>query len=126
LVENFTCLDPSTKLIPKDQLNPETVTYWKNLTKFLNEEAREKGIEEADAYLEKVLPELSNFCDYVRKFFDDAVGGKSDGASAEEGTTSNEAAEDSTDDVDINFVGKALIEMTTYFDLSEEVRGPKL
>ena len=103
-------------------------TFLQNLSKFLSEEARERGVEDAEAYLEKVLPELTDFCDYVRKFFVDAVGDKkaSKEASNETGSDESESEEPSepdefSEDINLTFVGKALIEMTAYFDLSEEV-----
>ena len=69
LVENFTFLDPDSRLVPADQLNPEIILYWRSLVEFLTEEAKERGVEEAEVSLEKVLPELTDFCDFVRAFF---------------------------------------------------------
>ena len=55
----------------------------------MNEEARERGVEEAELQLEKVLPELTEFCDYVRKFFVDAVGEKKGSKEADADETEN-------------------------------------
>jgi hypothetical protein len=64
-----------------------------------------------------VLPELTNFCDYVRAFF-----GKPWGPSDDD----PEEERSQADDLAWSFVGRALMDMTLYFDLSEEVlKNPK-
>ena len=49
------------RLVPFDKLTPETVVYWKALTNFLSAEGGA-----ATDYLERLLPELTEFCIYVR------------------------------------------------------------
>ena len=51
--------------MPFDKLTPETVVYWRALTQFLFAEA-EAGNGAAADYLERLLPELTEFCIYVR------------------------------------------------------------
>ena len=53
------------RLVPFDKLTPETVVYWRALTQFLFAEA-EGGNGAAADYLERLLPELTEFCIYVR------------------------------------------------------------
>ena len=89
---------------------------------FLNEEARDRGVEEAETHLEKVLPELTDFCDFVRKFFVDAVSDKQASKEAETADSDEPSEPDEfSEDINLMFVGKALIEMTASFDLSDEV-----
>ena len=53
--------------MPFDKLTPETVVYWKALTQFLFAEAEGgNGGGAASDQLEKLLPELTEFCIYVR------------------------------------------------------------
>ena len=68
LVENFCYLDPVTKLVPAAKLTPETAVYWRNLTRFMYDEIEEKGVQAAQPYLETLLPELTQFCHYIRQF----------------------------------------------------------
>jgi hypothetical protein len=37
--------------------------------KFLYNEAHERGVEDAETQLDKLLPELTDFCNYIREFF---------------------------------------------------------
>ena len=60
LIQNFQYIDEN-RLVPYDKLTPETVVYWKALTKFLFAEGGG-----AIDYLERLLPELTEFCHYVR------------------------------------------------------------
>jgi len=96
LVNSFQYLD-TDKLIPYDKLTPETAMYWRVLAEFF---AEQNG-PGADEYLESILPELSPFCQYVRKYI----------------------LELEKDDEDGNweFVAKELISMTTIYDLGDEV-----
>ncbi|CAK9813926.1 Condensin complex subunit 3 [Anthophora quadrimaculata] len=54
-------IDKDTKLIPIDQLTSENALYWKCLVKHLQGE----GCTEE---LERIIPELSNFCIYISDF----------------------------------------------------------
>ena len=65
LVQNFRYVDEN-RLVPFDKLTPETVVYWKALTQFLFAEAENGGSGGASDYLERLLPELTEFCIYVR------------------------------------------------------------
>jgi len=96
LVNSFQYLD-TDKLIPYEKLTPETAMYWRVLAEFFNSQ-NGPGAEE---YLESILPELSPFCQYVRKY----------------------VLELEKDDEDGNweFVAKELISMTTIYDLGDEV-----
>ena len=96
LVNSFQYLD-TNKLIPYEKLTAETAMYWRVLVDFLAEQ-NGAGAEE---YLESILPELTPFCQYVRKYI----------------------LELEKDDEDGNweFVAKELISMTTIYDLGDEV-----
>ena len=96
LVTSFQYMD-NDKLIPFDKLTAETAMYWRVLAEYLAEQTA-PGAEE---YLEMILPELSPFCQYVRKYIMDL----------------------DKDDEDGNweFVAKELIRMTLIYDLGDEV-----
>jgi len=96
LVNSFQYLD-TDKLIPYEKLTPETAMYWRVLAEFFSEQNGPGS----DEYLETILPELSPFCHYVRKYI----------------------LELEKDDEDVNweFVAKELIAMTTIYDLGDEV-----
>merc|ERR1719186_2038216 len=95
LVNSFQYLD-TDKLIPYEKLTPETAMYWRVLAEFF---AEQNG-PGADEYLEMILPELTPFCQYVRRY----------------------VLELEKDDEDVNweFVAKELISMTTIYDLGDE------
>ena len=69
LVNAFQFLDPVTKLIPHQKLSPETATYWRNLATYLHSESEVKGVNSATTYFENFMPELTQFCNYVRQHF---------------------------------------------------------
>eukprot|EP00092_Neocalanus_flemingeri_P098064 GFUD01125052.1.p1 GENE.GFUD01125052.1~~GFUD01125052.1.p1 ORF type:complete len:1501 (+),score=547.17 GFUD01125052.1:57-4559(+) len=96
LVNSFQYLD-TDKLIPYEKLTPETAMYWRVLAEFFADQ-NGPGAEE---YLEMILPELTPFCQYVRRY----------------------VLELEKDDEDVNweFVAKELISMTTIYDLGDEV-----
>ena len=74
-----------------------------------------KGVEEAETHLDKLLPELSDFCAYIRNYFVDICKKREDEdaeAPVDEKTV--------MDDLNSAFVGRSLIEMTSFFDLSDE------
>ena len=116
LVENFCYLDPVTKLVPAAKLTPETAVYWRNLTRFMYDEIEEKGVQAAQPYLENLLPELTQFCHYIRQFILEHNIHKNNDAPDSEDCEDEEAKE-----VAWLFVAKQLIEMTNVFDLSDEM-----
>jgi len=96
LVNSFQYLN-SNKLIPFENLSAESAMYWRVLAEYLNEQEN-VGAEE---YLESILPELTPFCQYVRKYileFD-----KND------------------EDTNWEFVANELIRLATIYDLGDEV-----
>ena len=95
LTENFNYID-NNKLIPFEKLTPETAVYWKNVTKYLFKEGGG-----AHDCLEKLLPELTQFCAYLRHYVIEI--------------------EKPEDDLTWVFIAKQLIEMTGVFDLADEV-----
>lgn len=95
LVQNFQYIDENMQ-IPFVKLTAETAAYWRNLTKFLYTEGG--GAIES---MEKLIPELSDFCHYVRQYI--IVMDKPE------------------DDLAWSFVARQLIEMTSIFDLADEV-----
>ena len=63
IVTGLQCLVPqchSTKLTP-------SLVFFQ--VKFLYTEANERKVEDAEQELEKLLPELTDFCNYIRDFF---------------------------------------------------------
>ena len=83
------------------------MVYWKNLAgHFVKEEDQEI-----------VLPELSNFCKYIRAFTLDR-----------KENAENHQEEDDDDDRKIKwtFISRQLILMLDYFDLSHEAGGANL
>jgi len=96
LVNSFQYLD-TDRLIPYEKLTPETAMYWRVLAEFF---AEQNG-PGADEYLESILPELTPFCQYVRKYVLDL--------------------EKDDEDGNWEFVAKELISMTTIYDLGDEV-----
>ena len=106
LVSAFQYLDPNSKLIPLDKLSPETATYWQNLASYLYKESEERGVANATPYLEKLLPELTHFCRYIRQLLIEN--------------------QPKSQDEDEHFMawlynGKQLINMISLFDLADEV-----
>merc|ERR1719186_225118 len=96
LVNSFQYLD-TDKLIPYEKLTPETAMYWRVLAEFFAEQ-NGPGAEE---YLEMILPELSPFCQYVRRYVLEL--------------------EKVDEDGNWEFVAKELISITTIYDLGDEV-----
>jgi len=94
LVTNFQYLDQD-RLIPADKLTPETAMYWRVLAEYL---AEQTGAEDC---LEEILPELTPFCKYVRKFIFEQ---------GQEGEDGNR-----------EFVTRELVKMTNIYDLGDEV-----
>ena len=115
LVENFCYLDPATKLVPAAKLTPETAVYWRNLTRFMYDEIEVRGVQAAAPYLETLLPELTQFCHYIRQFILEHSIHKNDVADSEE------CEDEEAKEVAWLFVAKQLIEMTNVFDLSDEM-----
>ena len=95
LVDNFQFVDEN-KLVPYNKLTAETALYWKELANFLLTEGGG-----AVDYLEKLVPELTAFCQYVRHYVMEV-----------------EKSEDNSSWV---FIAKQLIELTSVFDLADEV-----
>ena len=96
MVNSFQYLD-TDMLIPYEKLTPETAMYWRVLAECFADQ-NGSGAEE---YLESVLPELTPFCQYVRRYI----------------------LELEKDDEDVNWelVAKELISMMTIYDLGDEV-----
>lgn len=91
-------IDKETKLIPVNKLTSETVLYWKCLVKYLqNESCTEE--------LERILPELSTFCNYISDFLM---------------TISMPQTETWVNHMN-KFILLQLFEITTTYDLSDEV-----
>lgn len=91
-------IDKETKLIPMNKLTSETVLYWKCLVKYLQNES---STEE----LERILPELSTFCNYISDFLM---------------TISIPQTETWVNHMH-KFILLQLFEITTTYDLSDEV-----
>ena len=114
LVNAFQFLDPVTKLIPHQKLSPETATYWRNLATYLHSESEVKGVNSATTYFENFMPELTQFCNYVRQHFVKI--------------SSDDDKEKSRENADVEkelswlFNGRQLIEMFPLFDLADVVR----
>jgi condensin complex subunit 3 len=102
LVQNFQYVDEN-RLVPYDKLTAETAIYWKCLTKFLFTEGGG-----AIDFLERLLPELSRFCAYIRHYVIEL-----------EKPSYSEDVEDA--DATWAFIARQLIEMVNVFDLADEV-----
>ncbi|CAD1469487.1 unnamed protein product [Heterotrigona itama] len=91
-------IDKETKLIPVNKLTSETVLYWRCLVKYLqNGSCTEE--------LERILPELSTFCNYISDFLMTIS------------TPQNETWVNHMH----KFILLQLFEITTTYDLSDEV-----
>lgn len=113
VIDNFQIVDEN-KLVPIGDLTPESVVYWKDLVLFLRSQA-ENGIEEAETHLEKILPELSVFCDYMQTFFENFTK-----------TVDREPSKSEEEEVAALFIGKKLIEIAGLYDYSDESGRRKL
>ena len=122
LVENFCYLDPVSKLVPAGKLTPETAVYWRNLARFMYDEVETKGILAAAPYLESLLPELSKFCQYIRHFILEHDS-RCQKDSQNQGSQQSEEDEEDKEAKEVAwfFVAKQLIEMTSVFDLADEM-----
>ncbi len=115
LTEGFSYVD-ANRLVPYEKLTAETACYWRHLAAFLVGE----GGGAAELAEQKLLPELSDFCRYLRHYVleierpDPAANGNADKSSASEGKDKEEGES-------WTFVAKQLIEMTSLFDLADEV-----
>ena len=118
LVENFCYIDPATKLVPATKLTPETAVYWRNLTRFLYDEIETRGVMDATPYLEALLPELSQFCQYIRQFILEHSLTKNTNENLD---SADDGEDEEAKEVAWFFVAKQLIEMTSVFDLSDEM-----
>jgi len=98
LVTDFQYLNEE-KTIPFDKLTAETALYWRCLVKFIDE-LPDKD-ENKEDLMEKLIPELTVFCNYIRRYILDL------------------AKED--EDNHWEFVAIELIRMTAHFDIKDEV-----
>ena len=80
----------------------------------------ERGIEAVDDQLDKLLPELTHFCNYVRDYVINHMG-KVPPRGEDESETEVDEEELEAYEVAGCFVAKQLIEMTSYFDMADEV-----
>ena len=119
LVNAFQYLDHGNRLIPLNKLSPETATYWRNLASYLHNQAEVKGVSAAAPYLENFLPELVQFCAYIRQYLIDnhpAAAAAAAPAVVESATTTDESNE-----LIWLFNGRQLIDMVPLFDLADVV-----
>uniref|UniRef100_A0A0K2UZM0 NonSMC condensin I complex, subunit G [Mustela putorius furo] n=1 Tax=Lepeophtheirus salmonis TaxID=72036 RepID=A0A0K2UZM0_LEPSM len=85
-------------LVPSSKVTSEIAVYWRNLMKKFHDDSDDNN-------LERVVPELSKFCKYVRSFVMETIRDKDD--------------EDEKVGTHV-FIIKQLILMMQYFDLSDE------
>ncbi|KAJ8975351.1 hypothetical protein NQ317_000279 [Molorchus minor] len=52
------------RLVPMNKLSSEVITYWSIITNFL------RNSEDADEYLDNILPELTPFCNYIQRIIE--------------------------------------------------------
>ncbi|XP_039258704.2 condensin complex subunit 3-like [Styela clava] len=104
LVSGFTILNENN-LISFDILTPESALYWCELCQFL----RSKGVD-CEEHLEKLLPSLTEFCEYlelyVKKFLR---------VNEEENSQEAEAEAEEKE-----FIAEQLIKIASGFDLSDD------
>ncbi|XP_043255103.1 condensin complex subunit 3-like [Colletes gigas] len=96
-------INKETKLIPVDKLNSENVLYWKCLIKYFYHENRTDKLEE-------IIPELSIFCKYISDFQTSILENQT-----EKWVNSMH-----------KFILLQLFEITTTYDLSDELGRKKL
>ncbi|KAJ9595332.1 hypothetical protein L9F63_027283, partial [Diploptera punctata] len=89
------------KLIPLDKLTPENVLFWRYLAQYLHAEG-----EEMVDNLEKIIPELTPFCQHIRSYYVD------------EKPKSNST---SWQEIQRQFITLQLLELTKVFDLGDEM-----
>ncbi|XP_017891322.1 condensin complex subunit 3 [Ceratina calcarata] len=95
-------IDKETKLIPLKNLVSENALYWKCLARYVQREFTEE--------LEQILPELTTFCTYISDFI---------------ALMSSQQTNKWVKDMQ-KFVLLQLFEITTFYDLSDEVGRKKL
>lgn len=96
LIANFQYVDVN-KLIPKEKLTPETALYWRVLIQYLAKQEDDS----ADEQLDRLRPELTPFCNYVRSYILSLT------------------SED--DELNWEFIAKELIVLCSFYDLGDEV-----
>ena len=77
-------------------------------------------MQSVDDHLEKLLPELTHYCTYVRDYVINHMG-KVPARGGDEPETEVDEEELEAYEVAGNFVAKQLIEMMSYFDMGDEV-----
>ncbi len=114
LVEGFSYVD-ANRLVPYMKLTAETSCYWRHLVAFLHGE----GAGAAELAEQKLLPELSDFCRYLRHYVLEVE--RPQHKEQEQGQSVTMAEGSAAEDMGWTFVARQLIEMTSLFDLADEV-----
>ena len=66
IVESVMCMQiTDMKVIPMDQLTPESAVFWKAVVVYVNQCAQEGTVDEE--YVQKILPELTHFTKFVKE-----------------------------------------------------------
>ncbi|XP_071440767.1 condensin complex subunit 3 [Hetaerina americana] len=95
-------LDAETKTVPLNNLTPERALFWRYIAQYLHEMDEENSSD----LMDKVLPNLSPMCEYIRSFFSSwSVGQKDDSLSL---------------NLERKFILKQLVETTKLYDYSDE------
>ncbi len=113
LPDGFNYIDNNC-LVPYEKLTTETACYWRHLTAFLHAE----GAAAADLAEQKLLPELTNFCRYLHHYVLEVE--RPANSNVQDCNMSTSTTAGGADESWI-FIAKQLIEMTSLFDLSDEV-----
>lgn len=93
---NLDIQSPYTKCIPHNKLDLESTIFWLSLVEYLNEQDSDD--------IDKVLPELSTFCDYIRKYFE-----------------ADNSTMDKWEKMEFQYILLSLLEILCQYDLGDEI-----
>lgn len=110
LMAGFTILNDN-HLINFDVLTPESALYWCELCAFL----RSKGVE-CEEDLEKILPPLTEFCEYLEIYFEKLLVPPEEDASQEEEDQAEER----------EFIAEQLLKIISSYDISDDAGRRRL
>ncbi|XP_046383264.1 condensin complex subunit 3 [Ischnura elegans] len=100
---SYTELDKEAKTVPLASLTPERALFWRYTAQYLSEMDEGNSTE----MMERILPNLSPMCDYIRSFFSSSYG--------------NVQKDDSFSlNLERKFILKQLVEATKLYDYSDE------
>lgn len=93
---NLDIQSPYKKCIPHSKLNLESTIYWLSLVEYLNEHDSDD--------IDRILPELTTFCNYIRKYFE-----------------TDNSTMDKWEKMEFQYILLSLLEILSHYDLGDEV-----